>query len=114
MAAASVADAAGAIASTARDLAIWADALYGGKVLTGESLKQMTTFLRAGTYGLGTDVASFAGNRGVGHRGGLRGFESSMWHLPRSGVSIVLLSNQGNWTTDLPMLKLVKAVFGGG
>ena len=37
-----------------------------------------------------------------------------MWHFPRSGVSIVLLSNQGNWTTDVPMLKLVKAVLGGG
>jgi D-alanyl-D-alanine carboxypeptidase len=112
MAAASVADAAGAIASTAGDLAIWADALYGGKVLSDASLDQMTTFLLPGTYGLGTDVASFAGNRGHGHRGGLRGFESSMWHFPGDGVTVVLLSNRGNWVTDGPMEKLVRAVLG--
>jgi D-alanyl-D-alanine carboxypeptidase len=112
MAAASVADAAGAIASTASDLSIWADALYGGKVLTDESLEEMTTFFSSGLYGLGADVASFAGNRGHGHRGGLRGFESSMWYFPADGVSIVLLSNQGNWITDVPMEKLVRAVLG--
>ena len=112
MAAASIADAAGAIASTARDLSIWADALYGGEVLSHGMLKQMTTFLRPGLYGLGADVAVFAGNRAHGHRGGIRGFESSMWHFPASGVSIVLLSNQGNWLTDVPMEKLVKTVLG--
>ena len=112
MAAVSVADAAGAIASTARDLSVWASALYGGGVLTPASLAQMTTFLPGGLYGLGTDVAVFAGHRAVGHRGGLRGFEASMWYFPSQGVSIVLLSNQGNWLTDVPMTKLVAAVLG--
>ena len=112
MAAVSVADAAGAIASTAGDLTRWAAALYGGELLSDGSLAEMTTFLLPGTYGLGTDVAVFAGNRGHGHRGGLRGFESSMWYFPQSGVSVVLLSNQGNWLTDVPMQKLVKAVLG--
>ncbi len=112
MAAVTVADAAGAIASTAGDLAIWADALYGGDVLTAASLDEMTTFLQPGLYGLGTDVAVFAGHRAHGHRGGIRGFESSMWYFPASGVSVVLLSNEGNWVTDEPMNKLVKAVLG--
>ena len=112
MAAASVAGPAGAIASTAEDLSIWADALYGGKLLSDASLEQMTTFLRPGTYGLGADVTRFAGNVGYGHRGGIRGYESSMWYFPESGVSVVLLSNQGNWDTDVPMARLVKAVLG--
>ena len=102
MSAPSVASSAGAIASTASDLAIWARALYGGDVLSAPSLRQMTSFLREGTYGLGTDVASFAGRRAVGHRGGLRGYESSMWFFPSEGVSIALLSNQGRWVTDIP------------
>jgi D-alanyl-D-alanine carboxypeptidase len=110
MAAASVADAAGAIASTAADLATWAGVLYGGQVLSRASLEEMTTILPEGTYGLGTDVAAFAGHRAYGHRGGLRGFESSMWYFPRSGVSIALISNQGNWNTDAPMQRIVKAV----
>ena len=112
MAAVSVADAAGAIASTARDLSVWAAALYGGQILSAASLEQMTRFLEPGLYGLGTDVAVFAGHRGYGHRGGLRGFEASMWYFPDEGVSVVLLSNQGNWLTDVPMEKLVRAVLG--
>jgi hypothetical protein len=59
-------------------------------------------------------VAIFAGHRAYGHRGGLRGFEASMWYFPNEGVSIVLLSNQGNWLTDVPMEKLVAAVLGRG
>jgi D-alanyl-D-alanine carboxypeptidase len=118
-AAVTAAGAAGAIASTARDLSVWADALYGGKVLSSHSLAEMTRILAPGDYGLGTDVAAFDGRRAYGHRGGLRGFESSMWYFPDAGVSIALLSNQGNWfnttragSTDVPTLKLVKAVLG--
>ena len=111
-AALTVADAAGAIASTASDLSSWASALYGGSVLAPESLAQMTTMLQPGLYGLGADVAVFAGHRAYGHRGGLRGFEASMWYFPDEGVSIVLLSNQGNWLTDEPMEKLAAAVLG--
>jgi CubicO group peptidase (beta-lactamase class C family) len=112
MAAVSAANAAGAIASTASDLAIWADALYGGDLLPAHSLREMKTILPEGTYGLGTDVASFAGHQGYGHRGGLRGFESSMWHFASGGVSVAFLSNQGNWLTDKPMEAIVKAVLG--
>jgi CubicO group peptidase (beta-lactamase class C family) len=113
MSAASIASSAGAIASTARDLAVWARALYGGELLSPESVREMTTFLPEGTYGLGTDVAFFAGKRAVGHRGGLRGFESSMWYFPSEDVSVVLLSNQGNWITDTPFERIASAVFRG-
>jgi CubicO group peptidase (beta-lactamase class C family) len=112
VAAVTAADAAGAIASSARDLSIWANALYGGDVLSRASLRQMTTIQQPGTYGLGTDEAWFSGNHAFGHRGGLRGFESSMWYFPASRISVVLLSNQGNWVTDVPLGKLVKAVLG--
>lgn len=117
-AAASVAGAAGAIASTARDLSVWADALYGGRILSPASLAALTAIQPEGTYGLGTDYAVFAGHRAYGHRGGLRGFEASMWYFPDEGVSISLLSNQGNWfqyparSIDIPMQGIVTAVLG--
>jgi CubicO group peptidase (beta-lactamase class C family) len=117
MAAASIAGPAGAMASTARDLVTWAAALYGGDVLSERMLRQMTTMREPGWYGLGTDVAVLAGQRAYGHRGGIRGFESAIWYLPDSGVSIALLSNHGNWytletgfSTDVPIGRLVKAV----
>ena len=112
MAAASIADAAGAMASTAKDLSIWASALYGGEVLSDEMLAEMLTFERPGFYGLGTYPANFVGNRGIGHRGGIRGYESAMFYFPQDGVTVVLVSNQGNWSTDVPMNKLVKTVLG--
>ena len=89
-----------------------ASALYGGEVLSDEMLAEMLTFERPGFYGLGAYPATFAGNRGVGHRGGIRGYESAMFYFPEDGVTVVLLSNQGNWGTDAPMIKLVKAVLG--
>ena len=80
--------------------------------LSDEMLAEMLTFERPGFYGLGAYPATFAGNRGVGHRGGIRGYESAMFYFPEDGVTVVLLSNQGNWGTDAPMIKLVKAVLG--
>jgi hypothetical protein len=35
-----------------------------------------------------------------------------MWYFPETGTTVVLLSNQGNWLTDVPMTGLVKAVLG--
>ena len=114
MAAASIADGAGAMASTARDLSVWASALYGGEVLSEESLREMMTFLAPGNYGLGAYPRHYAGNRGIGHRGGIRGYESAMFFFPETDVSVVLVSNQGNWGVDVPLEKLVKAVLGEG
>jgi D-alanyl-D-alanine carboxypeptidase len=117
-AAVTAAGAAGAIASTAHDLTIWADALYGGKLLSRASTAQMMAIRPEGGYGLGTDYAVFAGHPAVGHRGGLRGFEASMWYFPEDDVSIVILSNQGNWFTsparsiDIPMSGIARAVLG--
>ena len=37
-----------------------------------------------------------------------------MWYFPEDGVSVALLSNQGNWITDVPMEKLVRTVLGKG
>jgi D-alanyl-D-alanine carboxypeptidase len=114
MAAASVANAAGAIVSTPRDLVVWADALYGGDVLSRASRHAMLTFLPPEDYGLGVRRTRFAGRVAVGHRGSLRGFESSLWYFPQDHVSIALLSNQGLWLTDVPLAKIAQAVFRGG
>jgi D-alanyl-D-alanine carboxypeptidase len=114
LAAASVADAAGAIVSTARDLVVWADALYDGDVLSRRSRHEMLAFQPPDDYGLGARRGHFAGHAAVGHRGGLRGFESSFWYFPQDDVSIVLLSNQGLWLTDEPLTKIAKALFSGG
>ena len=37
-----------------------------------------------------------------------------MFFFPETDVSVVLVSNQGNWGVDVPLEKLVKAVLGEG
>jgi D-alanyl-D-alanine carboxypeptidase len=66
----------GSIASTAEDVARWADALYGGRILGPEAMKQMLSFYRpvaeapgdplASGYGLGGCRSLRPGSNGCG------------------------------------------------
>jgi D-alanyl-D-alanine carboxypeptidase len=90
-----VAWAAGAMASSAPDLATWASALYGGRVVSADSTARMVDFGTVDDYGLGTRKHVFAGRTAVGHTGGIRGFSTAMWHLTAEDVTIVVLTNRG-------------------
>jgi D-alanyl-D-alanine carboxypeptidase len=108
---ASAAWAAGAMASTASDLARWAEALYGGRVVAPELLDQMLTFRKRDRYGLGTRTAIFDGRRAVGHGGSLRGYEDAMWYFPVEGATIVVLSNRGLYDPDRTVRLIARALF---
>lgn len=112
LSAVTVAWAAGAIASTPSDLSRWADALYGGEVLSAELTAEMMAYRLDDEYGLGMRTRVFHDRRAVGHLGGLRGFETAMWYFPDSGVTIVVSANRGIFTTDRTMRLLVRALFG--
>ncbi len=93
------AGAAGAIASSARDLAIWARALYSGQVLGTGGLTQMLDFATAMPYrsavpyGLGVQQYSVEGRIAYGHGGRLMGARSAIRYLPTEGVSIAVVIN---------------------
>lgn len=106
-----VARAAGAMASTPTDLAHWAAALYGGQVVSPESLDAMLTFRTKDEYGLGTRARTFQGHRAIGHLGGIRGFELAMWHFPEDGATIVVLTNRGMFSTDKTVKLLARTLF---
>ncbi len=108
--AATVAWAAGGITASAREIARWADALYGGEgVVSDESLAQMTDYLASsytrGQYGLGTRTRVHGGERMFGHTGSLRGFSASMWRYEDLDLTVVVLTNRGridpNPTSDV-------------
>jgi CubicO group peptidase (beta-lactamase class C family) len=89
---------AGSLCSTASDLSAWLAALHGGRVLSADSYRAMTTpaTLADGTrtrYGFGVGVAELAGRRAVFHGGGINGFLSEAEYFPESGLSIVVLLN---------------------
>jgi D-alanyl-D-alanine carboxypeptidase len=97
--------ASGAVISTAADLARWADALYGGRVLAPASLESMLAFHFPASawggivngYGLGTHAygSEFVdGEVAYGHAGGFDGFTSALVYLPQHETSIAVLLNQ--------------------
>jgi D-alanyl-D-alanine carboxypeptidase len=94
---------AGAYVSTAADLAVWANALYGGDVLDQATLASMVDISQTAglktvpkyPYGLGFEEATVAGQLAWGHRGYLDGFWSAMEYLPDLHVTIVVLTNAG-------------------
>src|SRR5262249_10028404 len=89
---------AGSLCSTASDLSAWLAALHGGRILSADSYRAMTTpaSLADGTrgrYGFGVGVAELGGRHAIVHGGGINGFLSEVDYFPDSGLSIVVLLN---------------------
>jgi len=97
---------AGAIVTTSDDLARWAEALYGGRVLSAGSLAAMLDFTRTKPlkprwpYGLGVQRLAFHGHVSVGHSGLLSGFRASMRTFPAEGVTITVMTNANGTDPD--------------
>ena len=94
----SIAYAAGGICSTASDLMAWQRSLSGGRVLSLDSYRQMTTPVelsqgRRSSYGFGIAVGKFLGQSSIGHDGRTIGFESLLVHFSDDELTIVLLTN---------------------
>jgi D-alanyl-D-alanine carboxypeptidase len=94
---ASVFGAAGGVAGDAESTARWGYALYGSRLLTPDSVAQMTDFDDGDGYGLGTmDFSSgrfsHATLEAVGHRGVLPGYRTLLAVFPASALSIAILT----------------------
>jgi D-alanyl-D-alanine carboxypeptidase len=93
--------AAGALLSTALDVAKWEAALEEGRVLKPSSLEQMWTpvGLRGGgtyPYGFGWSVETFRGHRLVSHGGIMAGFSAYVARYPEERLIVVVLCNLAN------------------
>lgn len=103
--------AAGAIASTIRDIARWAAALDRGALLSRRGWEEIWTPLRVSrspvapfSYGFAWVVDHEHGKRALFHSGGTPGFSSAIRRYPDDGLTIVVLANHGDRILDhLPM-----------
>jgi CubicO group peptidase (beta-lactamase class C family) len=91
--------AAGELAMTAHDLALWDESLIAQTVLKPESYRQMFTEVKLkdgnGThYGLGVEVMDRNGHRSIEHSGEVSGFVSDNEVLVDDGVAVAVLTNQ--------------------
>jgi D-alanyl-D-alanine carboxypeptidase len=87
---------AGSVVSTARDLLIWAKALFGGRVLSPASLDAMIIPMAPSTvYGMGLEKGVAADSRTfVYHTGLIPGYSSMIAHHRESGLTILVLTNR--------------------
>jgi CubicO group peptidase (beta-lactamase class C family) len=83
---------AGSIYSTTGDLLKWEHGLFGGKVLSADSLKAMTTPGK-GNYGLGVAVTQRDGLTIVDHGGGIEGFNTYLEYVPERKIAVIVLAN---------------------
>ncbi len=91
--------AAGELAMTAHDLALWDQSLIAQSILKPESYKEMFTEIKLkdgkGThYGLGVEVTARNGHRSIEHSGEVSGFVSDNEVLVDDGVAVAVLTNQ--------------------
>jgi CubicO group peptidase (beta-lactamase class C family) len=94
---------AGNLYSTARDLYLWNEALFGGRVLSAASLQAaFTVGVLAGDdpshpedtgYGYGWTMDRLNGAREISHGGELAGFGSYLLRLPEYKLTVVVLLN---------------------
>jgi len=107
--------AAGELAMTAHDLALWDESLIAQSILKPESYKQMFTEVKLkdgkGTkYGLGVDVLDLDGHREIEHSGEVSGFVSDNEVLVDDGVAVVVLTNQDAVEAAITIARLAAPV----
>ena len=103
--------AAGGLYSTTGDLLRWERALFGGKILSGASLEQMTTPFRQ-NYGLGLVIQKLDGDKIIDHSGSIEGFNTRLIHGERNDLVVVVLSNVSGPATNQLADDLFKIVHG--
>jgi CubicO group peptidase (beta-lactamase class C family) len=107
----SVGWAVGSMYSTTADLLKWERDLFGGRVLSASSLKQMTTPGK-GDYGDGVFVNSRDGMEVVEHGGSIDGFNSYMMYVPARDIAVIVLSNVSGDAPDKMAPKLLDVTLG--
>lgn len=106
----SVPTGAGAVVSTTGDLLKFANALFGGKVVSAASLEKMMKMTDG--YGYGLFSVPFNGLTGYGHTGGIDGFTSALYHFPENKTTYVMLSNGSAFDSNRIAIAALSAATG--
>jgi CubicO group peptidase (beta-lactamase class C family) len=109
--------AAGALASTVDDLAIWDSILYTEQLLKQETLQRafLSHPLMDGSstfYGYGWAISEYEGHRLIEHGGGIHGFRSYAIRMPDDRVFVCILSNNGGIGPELLAFKIAALAIG--
>ena len=102
--------AAGGLVSTVNDLTSFANALFAGEIIGSESLDLMLDATSHPRNGYGLGVSSYVSGTRVlfGHNGRTVGFTSSLLHDVATGVTVVVLANDGTAPTGELAMELMQ------
>lgn len=110
---------AGALSSTADDIVRLAEGLGNPKVFPPDLLKAMTTPARltdgsTAPYGYGLMLSTVRGELAYGHNGGIEGFSSQFFVVPKDHVAVAVLVNSdaGSPSARAIALQLTAAAIG--
>jgi CubicO group peptidase (beta-lactamase class C family) len=108
---------AGALMTTVEDLLRWSRALFGGEVVSEESLERMTTpyTLNNGSstgYGYGLAVGDVRGHPAIRHGGGIFGYVTDAIYLPEERVFVAAFSNNTGKSVSMTASKLAALAIG--
>jgi D-alanyl-D-alanine carboxypeptidase len=87
---------AGAVVTTATDVATFARAYYTGAIVADELHSASTNWIERGDgwmYGFGVIAAPYEGDLLLGHLGNTAGQSAGVWHARTAGVTVAILSN---------------------
>ncbi len=90
---------AGALYSTTEDLLRWVRGLFGGELLSKESLSKMITPYKS-NYALGLMISKTNGRWVIQHGGGIEGFNTQLAYYPGDKLTVAVLSNVNGRTPD--------------
>jgi len=107
---ASIPQGAGAIVSTATDVARFFEGLFQGKLVSAQSLATMQK--QRDRFGMGLFMMPFYDRQSFGHTGGIDGFISNASYFPKDSTTVVLLTNGMNYPVNDVMLAVLKLYFG--
>jgi CubicO group peptidase (beta-lactamase class C family) len=97
--------------STTEDLLRWEQGLFGGKLLSAESLNKMTTPFKD-NYAYGLDVRAAKGRKVISHGGGIEGFNTHLAFYPEDRLAVVTLANLNGPTPREIVSKLADIAHG--
>lgn len=86
--------AAGAVVSTAGEMAELYEGLFSGALLSSASMSEFLNFIGPESYGLGITLKNIAGRDVIGHSGSIRGYTSTAHWVPSLSSVIVVLVNE--------------------
>lgn len=100
---------AGAIVSTAKEVNIFYNKLFTGKLISKNSLEKMITPINE--MGMGISVINYRGILIYGHDGGIDGFRSIAAYIPKKKLSIAFTFNASNIPSTGTLVQILETYF---